>query len=177
MKNSDEKMIKLEFGYGSGVQYVEVPQRNLIGVLQANEIADVAGGAEAVERALENPVASPKLRELTKRGKKIAIITSDISRPMPTYDVLPAVLDELYRADVKPEDITVVFALGTHRKHTEEEKERLAGQRCYKEVRCVDSDPDDCIRLGVTSRGTPVDITRIVAEADFRICLGNVEFH
>ena len=177
MKNSDEKMIKLEFGYGNGVQYVEVPQRNLIGVLQANEIAGVAGGAEAVVRALENPVASPKLRELAKRGQKIAIITSDISRPMPTCDVLPAVLDELYRADVKPEDITVVFALGTHRKHTEEEKKRLAGQRCYKEVRCEDSDPDDCIRLGVTSHGTPVDITRTVAEADFRICLGNVEFH
>ena len=177
MKNSDEKMINLEFGYGKGVQYVEVPQRNLIGVLQANQEASDVGGSEAVVRALENPVASPRLRELVKRGQKVAIITSDISRPLPSYDVLPAVLDELYRADVKPEDITVVFALGTHRRHTEEEKERLVGRRCYREVRCVDSDPDDCIHLGVTSRGTPVDITRIVAEADFRICLGNVEFH
>lgn len=31
--------------------------------------------------------------------------------------------------------------------------------------------------LGVTSRGTPVDIVRTVAEADRRICLGNIEFH
>ena len=28
-----------------------------------------------------------------------------------------------------------------------------------------------------TSRGTPVDITRVVAEADRRICLGNIEYH
>ena len=31
--------------------------------------------------------------------------------------------------------------------------------------------------MGVTSAGTPVDITRVVAEADFRICTGNIEFH
>ena len=177
MKNRDEEKVRLEFGYGNGKQYVSVPRQNLIGTLQANEIPHGPRGREAVAWALENPVASPKLRELVRPGQKIAIVTSDISRPFPTCEVLPAVLDELYRGDVKPEDITVVFALGTHRKHTEEEKEYLAGRRCYHEVRCVDSDPDDCIRLGITGRGTPVDITRAVAEADFRICLGNVEFH
>jgi nickel-dependent lactate racemase len=31
--------------------------------------------------------------------------------------------------------------------------------------------------MGRTSRGTPVDIFRPVAEADVRICLGNIEFH
>ena len=41
----------------------------------------------------------------------------------------------------------------------------------------MDSDPTDCVHLGVTKAGTPVDITRVVAEADRRICLGNVEYH
>jgi len=41
----------------------------------------------------------------------------------------------------------------------------------------VDSDPQDVVRLGVTRQGTPVDIFRPVAEADRRICLGNIEFH
>jgi nickel-dependent lactate racemase len=36
---------------------------------------------------------------------------------------------------------------------------------------------EDCIHLGVTSAGTPVDITRSVAQADRRICLGNIEYH
>ena len=31
--------------------------------------------------------------------------------------------------------------------------------------------------MGTTSRGTPIDITRAVAEADRRICLGNIEYH
>lgn len=169
--------MKLESGYGNRTQYVEVPQKNLLGILQANEMEHGISGRQAVARALENPVAPPKLRDLVKPGQKIVIITSDISRPFPGYDVLPVVLDELYHAAVKAENITVVLALGTHRQNTEEEKEYLVGKRCYREVRCVDSDPNDCVRLGITSRGTPVDITRIVADADFRICLGNVEFH
>jgi nickel-dependent lactate racemase len=41
----------------------------------------------------------------------------------------------------------------------------------------MDSDPDDCVRMGVTSSGTPVDVFRPVAHADRRICLGNIEFH
>ena len=73
--------------------------------------------------------------------------------------------------------MTVVFAIGSHRRHTPEEMRQLAGDYAFETVRCVDSDPDDCVRLGVTDRGTPVDITRAVAEADRRICLGNVEFH
>ena len=53
----------------------------------------------------------------------------------------------------------------------------LVGRECYETVRCIDSDAADCIHLGDTAHGTPVDITRAVAEADFRICLGNIEFH
>ena len=36
---------------------------------------------------------------------------------------------------------------------------------------------DSRLRLGETRRGTPVDIVRTVAEADRRICLGNIEYH
>ncbi|HBN55524.1 MAG TPA: nickel-dependent lactate racemase [Lachnospiraceae bacterium] len=169
--------MKLEFGYGKGIQTVEVPEKNLLAVLKPNPIKHERTGVCAVTYALEHPIGSERLGRLVRAGQKVAIITSDISRPFPSYEVLPPVLDELYAAGVSREDITVVFALGSHRKHTEEEKRHLVGARCYGEVRCVDSDPEDCIRLGVTKRGTPVDITRTVAEADVRICLGNIEFH
>lgn len=169
--------MKLEFGYGTGSQIVEVPEKNILGILTSNEMAHERRGADAVRYALEHPIGAKRLRETAKPGQKVAIVTSDISRPLPSYDVLPAVLDELYAAGVSPEDITVVFALGSHRRHTETEKQKLVGERCWREVRCVDSDPQDCVRMGVTSFGTPVDITRSVVEADFRVCLGNIEFH
>lgn len=169
--------MKLEFGLGTSTQVVEVPEKNLIGVLRAKPAPAIASEEEEVRRALREPVGAPPLRQVVRPGEKIAVITSDITRPMPTRKVMPALLDELYAAGVKPEDITLVFALGSHRSQTDEERRRLAGERAWNEIRCVDCDPDDCVHLGVTSAGTPVDITRVVAEADRRICLGNVEYH
>ena len=169
--------MKLEFGLGTSTQVVEVPEKNLIGVLRAKPAPAIVSEEEEVRRALREPVGAPPLRQVVRPGEKIAVITSDITRPMPTRKVMPALLDELYAAGVKPEDITLVFALGSHRSQTDEERRRLAGERAWNEIRCVDCDPDDCVHLGVTSAGTPVDITRVVAEADRRICLGNVEYH
>ncbi len=169
--------MKLEFGYGKGVQIVDIPDKNLMDVLVANELEHERRGADAVDYALANPIGTPKLGALVKPGQKIAIITSDISRPLPSYDVLPSVLRELNAAGIPDEDITVVFALGSHRAQTEEECRRLAGDYAFDKVRCIDSDPEDCILMGTSTNGTPFSITRSVAEADFRIALGNIEFH
>ena len=146
-------------------------------VLTANELEHERRGADAVDYALENPIGSDRLGAMVKPGQKIAIITSDISRPLPSYDVLPSVLKELEAAGIPDEDITVVFALGSHRTQTDEERRKLAGDYAFDKVRCIDSDPEDCILMGTSSNGTPFAITRSVAEADFRIALGNIEFH
>lgn len=167
----------LEFGYGNGSQRVEIPDENLKAVLVSNEMQHERRGAEAVKYALSHPIGSEPLRKIAKAGQKAVIVTSDISRPLPSFDILPDVLDELNAAGIPDADITVVFGLGSHRGHTEDEKKKLVGETVYSRVRCMDSTPDDCVSYGKTSRGTPVDITRVVAEADLRVCLGNVEFH
>ena len=171
--------MKIEVGFGKTVQSVEVPDKNLLQILRANPAPDQAGpgGEEAVRQALANPIGSPGLDQIIRPGEKIVIITSDISRPMPTWDVMPALLDALYEAGAKAEDITLVFACGSHRGHTEEEQRHLAGERAWREIRCIDSDPNACIHLGQTRRGTPIDIMEMVAKADRRICVGNIEYH
>lgn len=169
--------MKLEFGFGEGVQAVEVPDRNLLGVLMANEVPKGLTNEAEVARALAHPIGTPRLGEIVHPGEKIAIVTSDITRPCPTWRILSALLDELYAAGCRREDIALVFALGSHRHHTQEEQRKLAGERAWAEIRCVDGDPSDCVHMGETDCGTPVDITRIVAEADRRICLGNIEYH
>ena len=169
--------MQMELGFGAGVQRLDIPEKNLLAVLTPNPVEkDLTGEAE-VQRALRNPIGTAPLKEIVKPGEKIAIITSDITRPMPTYKVMPSLLDELYSAGVRKEDITLVFALGSHRKHTPEEMKKLAGERAFTEISCIDGDASDCVHIGVTQRGTPVDIVRCVAEADRRICLGNIEYH
>ena len=118
--------MKLTFGFGTGVQEVEVPERNLIGELHANDVPLGLTGEAEVARALQEPIGAPRLRDTVRPGETIAIVTSDITRPMPTAKVMPALLDELYAGGVRPEDITLVFALGSHRQHTEAERRKLA---------------------------------------------------
>lgn len=154
-----------------------VEDGNLLGILRANEVELGLTGRDEVIRAIENPINSKRLVEIVKKGEKIVIVTSDITRPMPSRVVLPVVIDELYKADVRNEDITIVFATGSHRKHTEDEKKYLVGEEIYDKIKCVDSDSRDYVHFGYTANNTPVDIFRPVAEADRRICLGNIEYH
>ena len=169
--------MEIELGFGSGVQKVSVPDKNLLAVLLPNDVERELTGEDEVRRALREPIGTPRLRDIVRPGEKIAIVTSDVTRPMPTYKVMPALLEELGKAGVRDEDITLVFALGSHRSHTQEEKRKLAGEEAFSRIKCVDGDPTDCVHIGVTGYGTPVDIVRTVAQADKRICLGNIEYH
>ena len=169
--------MELKIGFGSGTQKLTVPDEYVMDVLHANSVETGLTGQEEVRRALAAPIGTPRLRKIVKPGEKIAVITSDITRPMPTYKVMPAIMEELSAAGVRDEDVTLVFALGSHRPMTEDERRKLAGPEIFERIRCINGDPSDCVRMGITSRGTPVDIVRTVAEADRRICLGNVEYH
>lgn len=142
-----------------------------------NKVEYTLSGVEEVNRALQNPIGKKPLSEYDLRGKKIAIVTSDITRPLPSYKILPSLLDELNRAGADDANITVVFALGSHRSHTEEEMRHLVSDEVFERVKRVDSHAENCVHLGETTRGTPVDVFDVVANADFRICLGNIEFH
>lgn len=169
--------MNFEIGFGNGTQQIELSESCIQQVLLPNEVKRGLTGEAEVRRALSEPIGTPRLKDIVHPGETVAIVTSDITRPMPTYKVMPALLDELYAAGISPQDITLVFALGSHRPHTEAEMRKLAGERAFAEIRCEDGKPEDCLHLGVTSAGTPVDITRRVAQADRRICLGNIEYH
>ena len=52
--------MRLDFGYGTGIQTVEIPDENLLGVLTANEIPHERGGEAAVRYALAHPSAQSR---------------------------------------------------------------------------------------------------------------------
>ena len=119
----------LSFGYDKTTLQYNVPDENLLGVLLPNETVAALTGEAEVQRALQNPIGTPRLKDIVHPGEKIAIVTSDITRPMPTYAVLPYVAQELALAGVRDEDVTIVFALGIHREMTPEEM--LYAPRCF----------------------------------------------
>lgn len=166
-----------QLGFGKQTLEINIEDQNILDVLKPSNVKEDINPIEEIRHALENPIGTKRLKEMVKPNETIAIITSDITRPMPSSFVLPAVIDELLQAGVSPKNIKVVFALGSHRKHTEKEKRQLVGDSVFSKVECIDSDGRDCIYMGSTSNGTPIDIYKEVAWADRRICLGNIEYH
>ena len=169
--------MQIDVGFGKSTVTLTIPDNHPTQVLKPNEIALNLTGEAEVRRALENPIDSLRVGELVKPGETIAIITSDITRPLPSKTVLPPLLEELFAAGIRREDIVIVFGLGSHRAHTEAEMRYLVGDAVFESVRCIDLDTHDCVPIGHTRFGTRVDVYRPVVEADRRICLGNIEFH
>lgn len=165
------------FGFYKDSVKFNVPDASIEAVLEPNKVNVDLTGADEVKRAMDNPIGSKRLKDIVKKGEKVAIITSDITRPMPSRIVLPVVVSELNSAGIQDSDITVVFAVGIHRSHTDEERKYLAGDEIYNRIKCIDSNSVGYTCIGKTKNGTPLDICNAVVEADRVICMGNIEFH
>ena len=163
--------------YGKQQLSFAIAEENVADILMPRSAPPGLLNEDEVQRSLAEPIGSGTLAELVKPGQKIVIITSDITRPLPSYKILPPLLAELEACAIAKEDITVIFALGSHRRHTELEQRTLVGDFVYDNYKCIDSDPNNCVNLGTTALGTPVDILKTVAEADFRIGVGNIDYH
>ncbi|MCX6374339.1 MAG: nickel-dependent lactate racemase [Actinobacteria bacterium] len=190
--------VKLSIPYGDGELLFELPAANLLAVVSpgcgaVEEQAPAAAQAQAVAptpaaaptpadeqaeigRALAEPIGAPRLSELAVTATSAVIVVSDVTRPCPSHKFLPALLAEL--APLPRERITILFALGGHRRHTPEEQEQLVGPEVVAAgVRLLDLDAAGCVPVGTTSRGTRLEVFKPYLEADLRILTGNIEYH
>lgn len=167
----------LQLAYGRTTVGVSVPSANLMGVLEPRSSGAAQDETAVVRHALAQPIGCPCLRDLVLPRQRVAIVTSDLTRPCPSERLLPYLLDDLAEAGIQDDDITIVLALGLHRPMTELEMEAAVGPAVWRRVPVINHDPMDVVRLGATSRGTPVEIFRPLVEADVRICVGNLELH
>jgi nickel-dependent lactate racemase len=156
---------------------LNIPDENYMGTLNPKDTREIEDPINEVRRALANPIGSKKLKELVSSQDKVVILASDITRPSPSSILLPPILKELNEAGLSNDQITIVFGLGVHRKQTEEEKKRLVGEEVYNQVKCIDHDIDNCVKIGTTKSGNQVFIFKKVLDADFVIATGNLEFH
>ena len=75
---------------------------------------------EIVLEAMQNPIGSPKLSELSKGKEHVVIICSDHTRPVPSKHIIPFMLKEIREGNPDAR-ITLLIATGFHRATTEEE--------------------------------------------------------
>ena len=130
--------------------------------------------------AVRCPIASQPLQKVVRKGDKVAVIVSDVTRLVRTAEFLPVIISEINAAGVPDEDITIIVATGTHRAHTHDEDIAVCGKDIVKRIKIHQHDSrnnEELTDLGVTSFGTPILIDSYVAEADKVIITGAVSLH
>jgi nickel-dependent lactate racemase len=113
-------------------------------------------------------------------GQTVAIVVSDITRPVPNATLLPPLIDELHAAGIEDEAITIVNGTGLHRINTPDELDEMLGRELasrYRVVQHVARDHSTMLEVGRSDRGVPVEFCRAYVEADVRIVTGFVEPH
>ena len=168
--------MRVDLAYGRRGTSVEVPDSSdVILPVDAPALADEDA---AIRAALHAPVAGVPLRALADGARRVAVVFPDLTRPMPNRTVLPPLLDELARAGVPDERVTLLCATGTHRQATAAEMTELIGPELVARYRVVDHDARSDAHVAVGDvDGVAVLLQREYVEADLRIVTGFVEPH
>jgi len=173
-------MVDIWLPYGKTEVCARIPTKNYLGNIEPKEKPSVKNTRAEIERALNEPIGTKRLSETAKKDDKAAIVVNDQTRATPSHIMVPPILDELNKAEVKDQDITIIFGCGTHRPVTTEEMKTLVGEEVLQRVKAINHDckAKDLTYLGKTKKyGTKVYVNKIFAEADIRILTGDIGLH
>ncbi|RIH64474.1 nickel-dependent lactate racemase [Mariniphaga sediminis] len=112
--------------------------------------------------------------------KTVCIIVDDYTRSTPTSKILTFLLPGLEEAGIKKDKIFFMYASGSHRLMTEQEKRARLSDRFFESYRSMDHhffDKNHLVKMGKFDDGAPIYINKHVIEADMRIAIGTLVPH
>ena len=174
-------MKTVRFPYADTAFTLEVPDGTPVLTSAVDALASGRFGQAIVREAMADPIGSPRLAQLAKDKPDCVIIISDHTRPVPSRDILPPMIEELREGNPDIQ-ITLLVATGFHRQTTEEELRRKLGDDLYDAFRdriiIHDAhDPSTNVRLGVLPSGPDCIIDRAAVQASLLIAEGFIEPH
>ncbi len=134
----------------------------------------------AIDAAMEQPIASPRLRDLAKATDKVCIVVTDITRACPDDKLLPPLLRELERAGVPDRNITILVGVGMHRPSNDPERRSMLGSTVVERYNVIDHEPqnpDKLVDLGRVVHNVPAIVSKVAMDADLLLATGIVEPH
>lgn len=134
--------------------------------------------AAAMRAILSHPIGTPPLFEMATGKNRAVIIVDDLTRPTPAAALLPLLIEELTRAGMPEQAITVVLAGGTHPPASAEEMIKKVGSTLPSAIRITAHDSrGDLVDLGTSPGGLPLQLNRTVMESDLKIGVGCIYPH
>ena len=170
---------QFDFAYGNGSVALTV-KAGRIDVVESVTPPPMEDLKEAFRCAVEeDAIGSAPLKEIVSPQDEVTVVISDITRAyMHQERICPLLLDYLHDVCGVPYgNIVYLVAVGTHRAQSEEEFARIASPYVAQRVQIVNHDCDgELVRVGVTSRGTEVDVNPLAVGRKV-ILLGGTVHH
>ena len=173
-------MKTISFPYGKTFLDYAIPDSRLKGELvsQIHHYRAAKTQEELVLDALAHPIGTPALSVMAEGKKKVVLIASDHTRPVPSKIIVPPMLDEIRRGNPDA-DITILVSTGCHRGTTRAELEDKFGPEIVKHEKIAihDCDSPETVSLGKLPSGGELIINRLAVEADLLVSEGFIEPH
>ena len=132
----------------------------------------------SMKAKIEAPIGTSRLADMARGRNSAAIIIDDISRPTPTADLLPLVLDELEAGGMSLSQVRIVIAAGGHEAASTEDNLKKIGAGTAARVAWELHDPDgDLVYAGRSPSDVPLHINRTVMESELKIGIGSLTPH
>lgn len=130
---------------------------------------------EEIAERIRCPIGQPPLRELAKGKRCPVIVVDDLARPTPVSRIMPFLLKEFENAGLRPEDIRILVATGTHGHQDLTALASKIGRPAYERCRViVHDDLRGAKFVGTTSFGTPVYVDGELRKTDLIVGVGGV---
>ena len=173
--------MKVQIPYKHTALQLEIPQENTPEVLYSGQHAkgSFKDGTALVEEALQTPIGSDTLAELSKGKQKVTIICSDHTRPVPSKHIIPPMLREIRKGNPDAE-ITLLIATGMHRPTTKEELIDKFGEEIVEKEKIYvhqSREEEMLVEIGTLPSGAPLVINRLAVETDLLLSEGFIEPH
>jgi nickel-dependent lactate racemase len=133
---------------------------------------------QELEQKLLSPIAAPQLSELASGKRSAVIVSDDISRPTQAYRILPLVIEQIKQGGIPQQGIRILIAQGAHRAMTRLDHVKKFGKAIVSNYQINHHTPyENYCELGVSSRGTPIQINKLFMDAELRVTLGSILPH
>jgi nickel-dependent lactate racemase len=170
----------LKLAYGRTGLSIEMPDDAAVTVIEPDFVPGLPDEQAAITAALRSPLGTLALQDLVGPADRVAVVFSDLTRPMPNDRALPPLLDELALAGVPDRHIVLINSLGTHRPQTEAELRQMLGDELVERFSVVQHDAWDgqnLVEVATNRAGRPVRVNRAYVDASVRVLTGFIEPH
>jgi len=176
-----KKIVKIDYGK-EGLEISINPSWNVT-VFHPRMQKALENPVKEIRKVIKNPNEGKSLQKIIenkKNVKKICVVVSDATRPVPSHIILEGLIGELNDYGISDNQILILIATGLHRPSKADEIERIIGKNLISRLEVknhVATDTNSLQYFDNKEDNIPIYINKHYCTSDVKITTGYVEPH